>query len=202
MAEEPDEVAGLLAAMPEAEESQQAVVGVPKGYTADLDIHDNSIPWMQRAASSATGYTVPARYTAEDIWRPANYAPGKIATIQSSMMRAGMYKPGAKFRLGVWDAASRSAWKEVLSIANASGKTPDTTIQAQAGLQTAGSGLAKVGVTGTSASRVVPKQSKSGAITASTEEELGAAPEPTTSEASVETPPDLSAMTYRSGFGE
>lgn len=70
-----------------------------------------------------TQIAVTPRYYEGDEWQPANLSPLDRAELQRMMERAGLYAEGTRFRLGVWDPASRAAYKELLSFANAGGLT-------------------------------------------------------------------------------
>lgn len=68
----------------------------------------------------------PQRFFAGDEWQPADKSPQDIAQLQRKLVDAGLL--GAH-RKGVWDAASRQAYAEILAQANASDVSADTALQ-------------------------------------------------------------------------
>lgn len=59
------------------------------------------------------------RYMEGDEWMPASTSPGRIAELQQQMVDAGILK--GKYRIGVWDQSSRTAYRSLLEVANGAG---------------------------------------------------------------------------------
>lgn len=97
-------------------------IGVPVGYQVPTG---PDVPYFQRGG---IGPTTPERirlqsprYMEGDDWTPAGRGPDKIAELQQAMVDAGVLT--TNYHKGVWDDASRAAYRDVLSFANGAGVT-------------------------------------------------------------------------------
>lgn len=100
--------------------STRSPLGVPKGFVAPVANPDQFGPGVP--------LNIPARYFEGDEWTPSSLAPEKIAQLQAALARAGLIGPKDKYRLGVWDDTTRSAYRNALETANASGVDDQTAI--------------------------------------------------------------------------
>lgn len=114
-----------------ADEEGDKPVGVDKGYSASRpgvkSAGDRNADGSQK--SNRYGFTsitpqqqVPARYFNKELDTPGGWGQNTIARLQSDLVSAGLLKRTG-FSLGVYDSKTRSAYEQVLSLANRSGKT-------------------------------------------------------------------------------
>jgi len=101
-------------------------LGVPEDYIVNRPLDPSNIVDAVRGdVAPVTGapltFAQPPRYFTGDDLLPATLSPEKIALLQRDLVNAGLIGPKTKFRLGVWDDASRSAFRNLLEYANASG---------------------------------------------------------------------------------
>lgn len=66
-------------------------------------------------------------YMEKDVWAPANEPPETVAQLQIMLVNAGLLDP-EDFAPGHYDGKTRSAYRELLTFANASGATWDETL--------------------------------------------------------------------------
>lgn len=79
-------------------------IGVPEGYKAP----ENKTP--------------PTFFEGDD-WKPARQSPEAIASVQEKLVDAGLLRK--RYAIGLWDDATRQAYRSVLRWANASGVKDD-----------------------------------------------------------------------------
>lgn len=72
-------------------------------------------------ASNQQGAPLPPRYYEGDEHRPASYPTESVANIQRALASAGLYGDRTRFRLGVWDEPTVTAYRKLLEYANRSG---------------------------------------------------------------------------------
>jgi hypothetical protein len=95
-------------------------LGVPEGYTVPrttvgtADVFGVGVPTVRNVE-------VQPRYFQGAEYVPASLGPERIAQVQRVLAEAGLIGKKTTFRLGVWDAASSSAYKKLLEFANANG---------------------------------------------------------------------------------
>lgn len=110
--------------IPLGEEDTPKPIGVPEDYEVPERRPPSAI-WGNRLA-------VPAqkpRYFTGDEWTPASMSPEDRARLQRLMEAAGVFAPGTRFRLGVWDDASRTAYSDLLAFANGAGLSVEQAMQ-------------------------------------------------------------------------
>lgn len=110
-------------------------LGVPDDYIAPGG--RGKVPFRGMGVPST--YQKPGqlpRYYDGDEFLPASFSPEKIAALQRELATAGLIGPKTKFRVGLWDEATRGAYKNLLEYANASGADEKTALKryAEAGL--------------------------------------------------------------------
>src|SRR5262245_31727564 len=113
----------------------------PLGVTDDYEAPHT--PVQDTGTQYRIGDTIPQkpRYFEGDEWKPAAMSPEGIAYEQRRLLNAGFLSPTDGIRLGFWDDATRKAYKEALSAANASGLDYDhLLIQASKAVPVGGSG--------------------------------------------------------------
>lgn len=101
-------------------------IGVPAGYTLPPDTNPAVMDALGAAGVNAQGLasSLPSRdprYWDGDEYLPASLSPTEVARLQRQLEAAGVIEKGTKYRLGVWDEPSRSAYRSLLGYANASG---------------------------------------------------------------------------------
>lgn len=98
---------------PGADPERPPPIGVPEDYRT---------PGRRKLGSGWGSISVPVsrgpRYFEGDEWVPGSLGSEEIARLQREMAGAGLL---TGYRLGVWDAASREAYRDLLSMANSSG---------------------------------------------------------------------------------
>lgn len=113
-------------------------IGVPQGFTTpgfrDIPNPDQFGPGNTLRVPAQ----LPPRYFDGDEFIPASLSPERIASLQSSLARAGLIGKKDKFRVGVWDATSARAYRQALETANASGLTDQEALARYANAQQAG----------------------------------------------------------------
>lgn len=110
-------------------------IGVPQGFMAP----GPDFAYLSRGGIGPTTpdrIAKPAQFFEGSDWEPASRPPDRIADLQQAMADAGVLS--TKYRKGVWDDASRSAYRDVLALANATGGTPEDAIQQWAASTEAG----------------------------------------------------------------
>lgn len=110
-------------------------IGVPSDY--ETRPYTDYTP-QQRDIAAGYGYEPPVRgkptsvatgkggdgawpYYDGDEYFPGQLSPQSIAALQRQMAQLGLLAPNARFRLGVWDAASQKAYRTLLAYANQQG---------------------------------------------------------------------------------
>lgn len=112
--------AEIAAAPPEAPGTTgPKPIGVPEGYTVDRTTTTTFERGGPRLGAVTT--TTAPRYFDGDEWQPASLAAEDRARLQRAMVDAGVISKGTKFRLGIWDDASRGAYADLLAFANGAG---------------------------------------------------------------------------------
>lgn len=113
-------------------------LGVPEDYTVPGQVPSQtpvSDTGNILSTLNRTAQPIAPRYFDGDQWRPASLPPNRIAELQQDLVEAGALE--GRFRIGVWDKASRDAYKAVLETANASGTTaPEALATWRAGTDT------------------------------------------------------------------
>lgn len=95
-------------------------IGVPEGYVVDRPEFVPLLPGQMGPPTLASAAT-PPRYFDGDEWGPASLSAEDRARLQRAMVDAGVITKGTKFRLGIWDDASRGAYADLLAFANGAG---------------------------------------------------------------------------------
>lgn len=114
---------------PPEKAATKAPLGVPEGYT---------VPGPKTADVLGVSVRVPGtqmvqpRYRSGDEFTPARLPPDRIAAAQRALLSAGLIGPKTKFRVGVWDEPTRSAYKNLLEFANTYGYTEDQALEVYA----------------------------------------------------------------------
>lgn len=102
-------------------------IGMPKGYvysipgTASRPTPGSAAALVYANNEGGTSTIVPPRYQTGAELEPRGYSPENIAVLQQNLAAAGLIGPQTKFRLGVWDAPSVSAYRQLLTYANQGG---------------------------------------------------------------------------------
>lgn len=109
-----------------AEAAAPKPIGVPEGYQAigqrPGGVTQNLIDFQQRQATRTTA--TPARYFEGDELNPSGMNGQIIIRLQQQLIAAGLLEEDEVW-MGTWDPASQQAYKTVLGLANAAGKTAD-----------------------------------------------------------------------------
>lgn len=104
----------------ESEKNAPRPIGVPQNYFAAKPFNAGMVfdPGSGTAAPAIYDITLPRYYEGAE-YEPASWNKDRIIELQAKLEALGLknYTPGR------WDAQSRAAYKEVLSMANASGDT-------------------------------------------------------------------------------
>lgn len=96
----------------------RAPIGVPPSFTPYARPESNNIfEWQPRTATVPVD--APISYFTGDEWKPASYPIEQIVALQQQLIDAGLLEP--PYQRGVWDSASRDAYKGLLAYANARG---------------------------------------------------------------------------------
>lgn len=103
-------------------------IGVPRGYVAQIQTPPHS-KWGLGPPMPAENVGVPARYFEGDDWQPAGWPPDQIADLQRALIAAGLIDPKATISLGYYDITTRTAYRELLTTANASGMDRSQALQ-------------------------------------------------------------------------
>lgn len=91
-----------------------AVIGVPPGYEASVDV-------------SSYPFGGPGRVNRRPIYQdgdeliPANYGPERIGQLQQQLAEIGLLPENARIRFKVWDETSQEAFYRLLAYANQNG---------------------------------------------------------------------------------
>jgi hypothetical protein len=100
-------------------------IGVPRGYLAVNPAPQNpAVAAQLRAAGvdvNPNRPTLPPAFMDGDEWAPASQPPDRIAEWQRAMAQAGALT--GKYRLGIWDDATRDAYRSILAFANQIGES-------------------------------------------------------------------------------
>lgn len=121
-----DDISGIISLLQSVGTDQTAQpIGVPSGYhgPATPSFH---APGIGVHYSYDTGYRADP-YVDGDEWGPAGSSPDVIAEIQQRMVGAGLLK--GSYRIGVWDAPSRSGYRDLLEFANGLGVDDGTALK-------------------------------------------------------------------------
>lgn len=116
----------LLAQQPagvaDADEDDLGYIGMPKGYVPTKPGVGGpvSIRQAERGVQYGTQIT-PPKYKVGAEMEPRSYSPEMIARLQQQLAAAGLIGPSTRYRLGVWDATSTNAYKQLLTHANRGG---------------------------------------------------------------------------------
>lgn len=119
---------------PPAAEDEDAPqpIGVPENYAIPggappVTSTGAPIGAMERKAAAEHGRPVPtSRYMDGDEWIPANYPGDMLYQLQQQLVQAGLLT--SNFTAGVYDPATREAYKNLLGLANASGQDANRTL--------------------------------------------------------------------------
>lgn len=96
-------------------------IGVPEGYTVPGRRAPIPFGAGQFGPSTYQRPPIAPRYFDGDEWQPASLSAEDRARLQRAMVDAGVITKGTKFRLGIWDDASRGAYADLLAFANGAG---------------------------------------------------------------------------------
>lgn len=124
----------LLAQQPTAAAEQEddlGYIGMPKGYvpmTAPRPYTGGPMSPSQVERRSEPKIT-PPRYKVGAEMEPRSYSPEMIARLQQQLAGAGLIGPSTRYRLGVWDSTSISAYKQLLAFANQGGTSREDALQ-------------------------------------------------------------------------
>lgn len=103
-------------------------VPVPRSPESFRGMSANAIEgWSAQGSGPGSVRDQGVRYFDGDEWRPASLGPAGVGSLQEMMAAAGILTDD--FRYGVWDEASRNAYKNVLAEANGMGLTADQIIR-------------------------------------------------------------------------
>lgn len=103
-------------------------IGIPQGYVAPTHFAPPPAEANWPASSTRDGGLVTPygtsphgkTYTEGDQWKPQNFPPHDVYSLQQQLATAGVLSP-TNLRPGVWDTSSADAYKTVLGFANATG---------------------------------------------------------------------------------
>jgi hypothetical protein len=100
-------------------------LGMPRGYVAT---RPGRTPASPRQADRPVSFTqiTPPKYQVGAEMEPRGWSPENIARLQQQLVGAGLI--GGRYRLGVWDSTSISAYKGLLSYANQGGLDRETAL--------------------------------------------------------------------------
>lgn len=101
-------------------------LGVPDDYRAPGRFGVRRGGGLGGRAPTSFGLQVNPLYMEGDEWAPAGFGPATIAELQRQLADAGILD--GKFRIGVWDPSSRSAYKTLLETANGAGVDAPTAL--------------------------------------------------------------------------
>lgn len=94
-------------------------LGVPEDYRAPGKFGVKRGGGFGGRAPTSFGTQVAPQYMKGDEWQPSGLPPNMIAELQQDMVDAGLLR--GKYRIGVWDPSSRSAYTTLLETANGAG---------------------------------------------------------------------------------
>jgi hypothetical protein len=103
---------------PAAAQPSRTPIGVPSNFSPYAGIDSGNILYSHPSTSTVPA-DAPISYFTGDEWKPASYPTEQIVALQRQLQDAGLLDP--PYQLGVWDAASRSAYKDLLALSNARG---------------------------------------------------------------------------------
>lgn len=83
----------------------------------------------------------PPRYWTGDEWKPASWSPNNIAELQSALVQVGLIGSDENISLGVFDTATKNAYRKLLETANATGVTWTEALSRYAEAPVEGEGL-------------------------------------------------------------
>lgn len=127
----------LLAQQPTATEAQEddlGYIGMPKGYVPTSAGYGGPVSPGQAERLASGGrfrepQITPPRYKVGAEMEPRSYSPEMIARLQQQLAAAGLIGPSTRYRLGVWDSTSISAYKQLLAFANQGGTSREDALQ-------------------------------------------------------------------------
>lgn len=129
------QVQAIIAQLGQAPAPQRKPLGVPAGYTAQGPL--GRPPELANFMGPVAVPTqVQPRYFEGDDLTPAGQPTESIVALQNSLIKAGLLK--SKYRYGVWDEPSQTAYRQALEFANASGVTDQQAIATYANAPQAG----------------------------------------------------------------
>jgi hypothetical protein len=112
------------------EEDDLGFIGMPKGYVATTGTPYTGGPMgLDQIARRSIPQIKPPKYRTGSEMSPGSKSPELIARLQQQLAMAGLIEPSTRFRLGVWDQPSISAYRELLAFANRNGIDREQALQ-------------------------------------------------------------------------
>jgi hypothetical protein len=102
----------------DAEETDSAYLGVPKGY--QFPDRRTPLPPSMGLAPRMWGPQFQP-YEKGDEFKPSAFAREDQARLQLALREAGLYTKNERFQLGTWDQNTRNAYKRLLEFSNGAG---------------------------------------------------------------------------------
>lgn len=128
-----DELIGQPPVEAETDDGRPRPLGVPETvrtkeggtepFTVDTQVLDPLYYRFGHNEFESQTFKQPPRYWTGDEWRPASWSPQEIAELQSALVQVGLIGSDENISLGVFDAATKNAYRKLLETANATGVT-------------------------------------------------------------------------------